>query len=111
MYQYDKEHLEIKKAADYELSQCKTFTDLQLLLTKAADHNLRLVSRRRPGVQIYHILAAGIKRNGKDLAMYLVDDGVHAGACAVPNLHRHFKFVMTPPGSEKPTWYGRGITV
>jgi len=97
MYTYDIEHLKRRAAANHELKCCITFSDLLLLLKKVEKHNFLLYSKRRPGVHIYHILNAGIKRNGKDLVMYLVNDGVHAGACAVSNLHKNFYFRMGPP--------------
>jgi hypothetical protein len=95
MYKYNKEHIEKIRRANHELKSCKSWEDLENLITKAAPRGLVMVSARRPGVQIYHIQKASVQRKGKDLALYLVDDGVHAGACAVPNLYRHFMFRMS----------------
>ena len=91
----NQEDYENKQRANHELKSCKTWEDLGNLFTKVGPLGLVLVSKRRPGVQLYHIQKATVQRKGKDLALYLVDDGVHAGACAVPNLHRYFTFRMS----------------
>lgn len=94
-YQYDFEHLKAKDQANEDLAKCRTWDDLVNVLDWTGEYDFILASKRRNGVMIYHMQKADIKRKGLDLAFYLVNDGVHAGACAVPNLHKFFFFRMS----------------
>lgn len=100
-YQIDFDAYTMKKSLNDQLSEVKEWDELKRLLRLARSASYSLASKRRPGVIIYHIQRADIKRNGQDLAIYLVNDGVHAGATAVPNIHKFFFFRLSLDRDKK----------
>ena len=91
-YQVDFDDYITRDQANKRLKTVRTWPEFEDLYRQVWKKDFVLVSKRRKGVMIFHIQKADVKRSGHDLAFYLVNDGVHAGACAVPNLHKFFYF-------------------